>query len=92
MIPLGVGERATLELHPTRRFDMGLGEPGRGVTAEAEGGMLGLIIDARGRPLELPAKGEGRRQLVGEWMKSMGIEEGESVADSEFSRWLREAA
>jgi hypothetical protein len=92
VIPLGVGERATLELHPTRRFDMGLGEPGRGVTAEAEGGILGLIIDARGRPLELPAEGEGRCQLVGEWMKSMGIEDGEGVADSEFSTWLREAA
>ena len=71
---------------------MGLGEPGRDVTAEAEGGILGLIIDARGRPLELPADGEGRRELVGEWMKSLGIEDGESDLESEFGTWLREAA
>ncbi len=92
VIPLEAGERATLELRPARRFDMGLGEPGRDVTAEAEGGILGLIIDARGRPLELPADGEGRRELVGEWMKSLGIEDGESDLESEFGTWLREAA
>jgi hypothetical protein len=68
LIPLETGARATLELHPTRRFDMGLGEPGRGVTAEAEGGVLGLIIDARGRPLALPAEDQARRKLVQEWM------------------------
>lgn len=71
LIPLAAGARATLELHPTRRFDMGLGEPGRGVTAEAEGGILGLIIDARGRPLVLPAKDEDRRRLVREWMECL---------------------
>jgi hypothetical protein len=92
VIPLEAGERATLELRPARRFDMGLGEPGRDVTAEAEGGILGLIIDARGRPLELPADGEGRCELVGEWMKSLGIEDGESEKESEFGTWLREAA
>jgi hypothetical protein len=92
VIPLGAGERATLELRPARRFDLGLGEPGRGVTAEAEGGILGLIIDARGRPLELPADGEGRRELVGEWMKSLGIQNEKSETESEFGTWLREAA
>jgi len=73
VIPLGAGERATLELRPTRRFDMGLGEPGRGVTAEAEGGVLGLVIDARGRPLELPADETDRRQTVQGWSESMGM-------------------
>jgi len=92
VIPLGAGERATLELRPTRRFDLGLGEPGRGVTAEAEGGTLGLIIDARGRPLKLPADDEDRRELVGEWMKSMGIRDGKSDGESDFGNWLREAA
>jgi hypothetical protein len=92
VIPLGPGERATLELRPARRFDLGLGEPGRGVTAEAEGGILGLIIDARGRPLELPADGEGRRELVGEWMESLGIQDKKSETESKFGTWLREAA
>lgn len=71
VIPLAPGERATLELRPTRRFDVGLGEPGRGVTAEAEGGVLGLIIDARGRPIELSTDPVGRRQLMQEWLNSL---------------------
>jgi hypothetical protein len=79
LIPLAPGERATLELHPTRRFDVGLGEPGRGVTAEAEGGVLGLIIDARGRPIKLPVDGEGRRQLMREWLNSLMV--GENVGE-----------
>ena len=91
LVPLGVGERATLELHPTHRFDMGLGEPGRGVTAEAEGGTLGLIIDARGRPLELPADGPGRRQLIQEWLGSVRIVQDGADLGGDLSGWLRQA-
>jgi hypothetical protein len=88
MIPLKPSERATLELRPTHRFDVGLGEPGRGVTAEAEGGVLGLLIDARGRPLELPADDTDRRQLIQAWLESVGI--GHNGRDSSrFSGWLQ---
>jgi hypothetical protein len=76
-IPLGAGKRALLELHPTRRFDVGLGEPGRSATAEAEGGILGVVIDARGRPLALPADSEGRRRLIQEWLSGLGLGPGE---------------
>jgi hypothetical protein len=91
VIPLGPGERASLELRPTRRFDVGVGEPGRVATAEAEGGILGLVIDARGRPLELPADDEGRRKLIQEWLVSVRLGQGEKVTGSEFVGWLREA-
>jgi hypothetical protein len=91
LVPLGAGERATLELHPTHRFDMGLGEPGRGVTAEAEGGTLGLVIDARGRPLELPADGPGRRQLIQEWLGSVRIVQDGADLGGDLSGWLRQA-
>jgi hypothetical protein len=92
VIPLQAGMRATLELRPTRLFDMGLGEPGRGVTAEAEGGVLGLVIDARGRPLDLPAETAKCRALAQEWLGSLGI--GEDVKDKtgDLGGWLREAA
>ncbi len=83
LIPLGPGERATLELRPTRRFDVGLGEPGRGATAEAEGGLLGIVVDGRGRPLALPADDQSRRQMIGEWMSSMGLIPGEGDWESE---------
>jgi hypothetical protein len=79
VIPLGPGERAQLELHPTRRFDVGLSEPGRGATAEAEGGILGIVIDARGRPLSLPGDGQRRRELVKRWLTDLGLRPGEEV-------------
>jgi hypothetical protein len=91
MIPLEPGERATLELRPTRRFDVGLGEPGRGVTAEAEGGVLGLLIDARGRPLELPDDDADRRQLIQAWLESLGIGHNK-IGSRGFSAWLHATA
>jgi hypothetical protein len=81
-----------LELHPTRRFDVGLGEPGRGVTAEAEGGLLGLVIDARGRPLDLPVDDTSRRKLLQEWLDSMVISQGKKDAPQDPANWLRETA
>jgi hypothetical protein len=90
VISLGPGERATLELRPTRRFDVGVGEPGRVATAEAEGGILGIVIDARGRPLELPADDEGRRKLIQEWLDSMRLGQGEKDLGTESAGWLRE--
>jgi uncharacterized protein (TIGR01319 family) len=91
VIPLAPGERVMLELHPTRRFDMGLGEPGLGVTAEAEGGILGLVIDARGRPLELPSDEASCRNLVQEWLTSIGIEEKSTTEASHINDWLGES-
>jgi hypothetical protein len=79
VIPLGPGERAQLELHPTRRFDVGLSEPGRGATAEAEGGILGIVVDARGRPLSLPSDGEKRRELAQRWLADLGLGQGKEV-------------
>jgi hypothetical protein len=89
VIRLAAGERATLELHPTRRFDMGLGEPGRGVTAEADGGILGLVIDARGRPLELPADVAERRKTVQAWLTSLGAGDSGKGIGNEWARFYR---
>ena len=91
VIPLAPRERATLELHPTRRFDLGLGEPGLGVTAEADGGILGLVIDARGRPLEFPSDEASCRKSVQEWLTSIGIEEGSMNKASHVDGWRHEA-
>lgn len=50
IVPLGVDERAHVELFPARGFDLGNG-PGKKVVSEVHGGTVGLILDARGRPL-----------------------------------------
>ena len=72
VLPLTTGHKATLELRPTRRFDIGLGAKGRGATTELEGGAVGVIIDARGRPLSLPATREKQQAKIQEWLWSVG--------------------
>lgn len=73
VITLPPGEKATLEIRPGRHFDIGLGQPGRGALAEVEGGILGIIVDARGRPLRL-LKDEIRRQAqIRQWLGELGV-------------------
>jgi hypothetical protein len=72
VLPLATGHKATLELRPTRKFDIGLGAKGKGATTELEGGAVGVIIDARGRPLSLPATREEQRAKMQGWLWGMG--------------------
>jgi hypothetical protein len=73
VIPLMEGKRAVVEMRPSSRFDVGLGKKGKGATTELDGGVLGIIVDARGRPLSLPADEERRRTKIEEWMGELGI-------------------
>jgi uncharacterized protein (TIGR01319 family) len=63
LLRLADGERATIEVQPERGFDMGAG-PGKPVTREVRGGSVGVIIDARGRPLPLPADPSAMRRAA----------------------------
>ncbi|UCC61837.1 MAG: glutamate mutase L [Anaerolineae bacterium] len=70
-IILPTGEKAILELRPTHRFDLGVG-PGRGVRMEVWGGAVGVIIDARGRPLVWSEREKERRLAVQQWLRELG--------------------
>ena len=70
-LPLGVNERGRLELYPARGLDVGLGRRGRGGVVEVRGGALGIVIDARGRPLSLPSKDEARRTALATWQREI---------------------
>jgi hypothetical protein len=72
VLPLSAGHKATLELRPTRKFDIGLGAKGKGATTELEGGAVGVIIDARGRPLTLPATRGEQQAKTQEWLWGVG--------------------
>jgi hypothetical protein len=72
VIPLSVGETATLELRPTRRFDVGLGTRGQAGTTKVEGGVIGIIIDARGRPLPIAEDPAKQQQKMQRWLWDMG--------------------
>ncbi|MGC9356581.1 MAG: glutamate mutase L [Anaerolineae bacterium] len=69
--PLLPGQRATLEIRPSRRFDIGFG-PGRGGKIQALGGLVGLVVDGRGRPLTLPDNAETRQKLLRRWVWDVG--------------------
>lgn len=73
VIPLPFGQRATLELRPTQSFDVGLGRKGRGATTEVEGGAVGVIIDARGRPLPFPEERTAQQEKMQKWMWEVGF-------------------
>lgn len=71
VLPLGTGESARLTLQPLHRADAGFG-PGRGQTVTVNGGALGVVIDARGRPLQLPSDAVRRRELFKKWLWTLG--------------------
>ena len=72
LIPLGLGESATVELNPTRAFDVGEGK-GVPVQATVEGGTVGLIFDCRGRPLSIPEDEATRVSLLKTWMTELEV-------------------
>ena len=68
VIPLPSGQSAQLQLRPLHRFDVGMGGPGRGGRVRVVGGSLGIVIDARGRPLQLSSDPELRRETFKRWL------------------------
>jgi hypothetical protein len=72
VLPLLPGQHASLELRPLRRFDVGLGGPGRSGKRRVSGGLVGVILDARGRPLTLSRAAERRQRQVRNWLWDMG--------------------
>lgn len=52
ILPVEMGEKVSLHLRPLHRFDIGMGGPGKSGKVNAVGGALGIIVDARGRPIQ----------------------------------------
>ena len=72
VLPLGVGETLQATIRPARGFDVGAGK-GRPVEATLEGGVVGVVVDTRGRPLQLPPDDATRRQKLISWMTALGL-------------------
>ena len=72
VVPLEQGQTADVRVAPARGFDMGAGK-GKEVTATVQGGVVGLILDGRGRPIALPAEAEARRAKLKEWEGALGM-------------------
>ena len=72
IVPIRQGEHAHLTLRPERGIDVGFGGPGKAGALRIAGGAVGLIIDARGRPLVLPKDPGRRRELNMKWLFDIG--------------------
>ncbi len=71
ILPLPANQMGQLALQPARRVDVGFG-PGRSGAMRVVGGVLGVVIDARGRPLALPEDPTRRRELIKKWLWTVG--------------------
>lgn len=72
LISLGDDEKATVTMKPVRQVDLGAGK-GTPVTKEARGGAVGLLLDGRGRPLQLPADSKARVAALTKWHQAVGL-------------------
>ena len=70
LYPLPLGEKASLKLQPSRRFDVGAGN-GQTVEVEAMGGVVGLVVDTRGRPFEVPTDAQQRVAQLTKWQSAL---------------------
>jgi uncharacterized protein (TIGR01319 family) len=66
VLPLEAGCEAAITIHPARGLDVGAGA-GKSVTRRIRGGAVGVIVDSRGRPLEIPAAA-GRAETLRRWL------------------------
>jgi uncharacterized protein (TIGR01319 family) len=78
LIPLGINDDNNLPLtakatfEPARGFDLGEGK-GSKVEREVSGGVVGIILDGRGRPFVVPTDDATRVAKLKEWMTELDI-------------------
>ncbi|MBT3313652.1 MAG: hypothetical protein HN390_03470 [Anaerolineae bacterium] len=71
VLPLGIGQVADLSLVPLKRTDIGNGA-GKKVSMKVGGSALGIVLDGRGRPLDLTSDDVRRRELIKKWLWTLG--------------------
>lgn len=72
VIPAAKGVFMDLTIEPGKMFDMGAGK-GKAITKKCEGGQVGIIIDARGRPFNLATDAATRVAKNREWLQALGL-------------------
>lgn len=72
LLPLAQREEAKAILQPGKGFDIGEGR-GKSLEATVFGGIVGLVIDCRGRPFNLPENKGKRMEKLNEWFTAMNL-------------------
>jgi hypothetical protein len=57
---------------PEKGFDMGAG-PGKPVTRTVRGGTVGLVLEARGRAIEVPVSEAEGRATIQKWLTALHV-------------------
>jgi uncharacterized protein (TIGR01319 family) len=70
VVPLDAQSTAKLVLSPAKNLDVGRGF-GHRLETTVEGGVVGLIFDCRGRPLQIPEDQPSRREKLLEWFQAL---------------------
>ena len=78
LFKLGIDEKTNLPLEakamfePQRNFDVGAGK-GSKLERKISGGVVGIILDGRGRPYTIPTEDKQRVAKLKEWMLELDI-------------------
>lgn len=65
-------QQATVTMQPAKQVDLGNG-PGQSLTRTVQGGVVGLMLDGRGRPLQLPVEQSARVAMLTRWYNAVGL-------------------
>lgn len=74
----GLPQKAKAVLEPARNLDLGRGK-GAKLEGELDGGVVGIILDGRGRPFVLPAESTDRIASLKKWMLELDIYPAEAL-------------
>ena len=72
LFALEPGMKANITLRPAKSVNLGTGA-GAALTREVMGGAVGLLLDGRGRPLQLPAEQSARVAALKTWFNAVGL-------------------
>jgi len=72
LIPLTAEQEAKVHVEPANQYDVGAG-PGQELDTVVQGGIAGLLLDARGRPLYFPSDDQKRKEILLKWFKAVDL-------------------
>lgn len=72
LLPLANGEQAKAEIRPAKHVDVGEGK-GVPVSRTVRGGVVGLLLDGRGRPLQIPTDPRARLAALTKWHQAVDL-------------------
>jgi hypothetical protein len=72
LVPLASGQKALITVQPAKQVNLGAGA-GVSVTREVQGGVVGLLLDGRGRPLQLPTDQAARVAALTRWYQAVDL-------------------